>query len=93
MIARRDLLARLAAAAGLVFAPLGAVARAAFGTLPKAALHYRDEPLGEKSCVTCAHFLHAAAPGGADHCTVVAGVVSPHGYCVAWQDRNPTNSC
>lgn len=93
MIARRPLLGGAAAALGLL-APLRARAMPPrWGTVPKAALRYRDHPLGEKSCVGCAHFLHAAAAGGEPHCTVVAGVVKPHGYCVAWQDRHPTNTC
>jgi hypothetical protein len=93
VIARRHLITRAAAAAGLLLAPRVPAARAAFGTLPKAALQYREHPLGEKSCVTCTHFVRAATSGGADHCTVVAGPVSPHGYCLAWAERNPSNSC
>jgi hypothetical protein len=92
MIARRCLLGGAAAACSLF--PLRArAAELRWGSVPKAALRYRDTPLGEKSCVTCAHFLHATAAGGAAHCTVVAGVVQPGGYCIAWQDRNPSNTC
>ena len=92
MIGRRHLLGGVGAVCGLL--PLRArAAESRRGTVPKAALRYRDTPLGEKSCVTCAHFLHAAAAGGAAHCTVVAGVVQPDGYCIAWQDRNPSNTC
>lgn len=70
-----------------------AAAQPAFGTVPKAALRYRDHPLGEKYCADCAHFIRAANPLAADHCTVVAGPVSRRGYCLAWRERNPSNTC
>ncbi|MGC8474856.1 MAG: hypothetical protein ACP5NP_00740 [Acetobacteraceae bacterium] len=93
MIPRRRLLGGAVGALGLLAPPPVRAASPRWGTVPKAALRYRDHPLGEKSCVTCAHFRHAATPGGAAHCTVIAGVVQPDGYCIAWQDRNPSNSC
>lgn len=94
MIARRHVLGGAAGALGLLL-PLcpRAAEQPKPGTVPKADLGYRDHPLGEKSCATCAHFLHAAAPGGEDHCTVVAGPVRPEGYCISWLDANPANSC
>lgn len=92
MINRRSLIGALAAGCVLPFQR--AQARSPkWGTVPKSALAYRDHPLGDKSCATCAHFLRAATPGGADHCSVVAGVVQPNGYCIVWQDRNPPNTC
>ncbi len=72
---------------------LFAAARPAFGTVAKAALSYRDHPLGEKSCAGCAHFIPAVVLGGTNHCTVVAGPVNANGYCVAWRERNPSNTC
>ena len=93
MIVRRHLLGGAVVAFGLLASMAARAAEPRWGTVPKAALRYRDHPLGEKSCVTCAHFLHAGAAGGAAHCTVVAGVVQPNGYCIAWQDRNPSNTC
>ena len=93
MIARRSLIAAAGAVFGLAFGVHGTLAAPQFGTIPRATLRYRDQPLGEKSCVTCGHFISAERADGAPHCSVVAGVVSPHGYCVAWQDRNPSNSC
>ena len=93
MIARRQLLGGTAAAFGLLSPARARAVQPGWGTVPKAALRYRNHPLDEKSCVTCAHFLHAAARGAEDHCTVVAGVVQPDGYCIAWQDSNPTNTC
>lgn len=62
------------------------------GTVPKAALRYRDHPLGEKSCTTCAQVLPGATLSQEHHCRVVAAVVQPAGYYMAWQDRNPSNS-
>ena len=76
MIARRRMVGSLAMALGLLLPLCTRAAQPPLGTVPKAALHYRDQPLGDKSCATCAHFLDAAASGGADHCAVVAGPVS-----------------
>lgn len=92
MIHRRGVIGALALGFGLSFVHAQA-STPKWGTIPKSALAYRDRPLGDKSCATCAHFLRAATPGGADHCSVVAGVVRPEAYCVAWQDRNPSNGC
>jgi hypothetical protein len=94
MIGRRQTMAVALAALGLVPAGRARAAEAAHpGTLPEAAVRYRDHPLGEKSCAKCAHFLHPAVAGEEAHCTVVAGPVAADGYCVAWQDANPSNTC
>lgn len=92
MIGRRCLIGALAAGLALPFRRAGA-APPKWGLVAKSAVSYRDHPLGEKSCAGCTHFLPAAAPGGADHCSVVAGVVQPDGYCIVWQNRNPSNTC
>ena len=94
MIARRQVVGGAAGALGLLLAPrLRAAEPPKPGTVPKTDLSYRDHPLGDKSCATCAHFLRATASGGEDHCTVVAGAVRPEAYCIAWLDANPANSC
>lgn len=94
MITRRRVVGAAGAALALLMPQQRArAAQPKWGAVPKAALGYRDHPLGEKSCTTCAHFLPGATPAQEDHCSVVAGVVQPAGYCVAWQDRNPSNSC
>ena len=41
-------------------------------------VQYQDQPKGEQKCSGCMHF---AAP---DACKVVAGPISPEGWCVMW---------
>lgn len=58
-----------------------------YGSTPKAAVHYQDHPQGGHHCSNCMHFIpgpSATAPG---HCTVVAGSISPHGWCLAWAPK------
>ena len=45
------------------------------GTLPKAEAQYRDSPNGLEHCSICHHFY------GPNMCNIVAGPVSPNGWC------------
>lgn len=75
---------------GLVAAPdllLSRVARADSrhpGDVPKNAVQYQDTPKGNQKCSNCRAFIPGPTPSAKGHCTIVAGKVSPHGWCSAW---------
>lgn len=86
-ISRRDALKRLAVAAGAMAAPILVTGQE---TLPhqakvaKAALQYQDHPNGKQECDDCIHFLRGGTPDSRGACQVVAGSISPHGWCYAF---------
>lgn len=43
--------------------------------IPKRAAHYQLHPNGRQHCAICVHFIPP------DQCSVVAGRISPHGWC------------
>ena len=47
----------------------------------KQAMKYQDKPNGDQKCANCLQF---EAPKS---CKVVAGDVSPNGYCIAWAKK------
>lgn len=61
--------------------------RSEAGKVSKTALGYRDHPYEGHSCSACIYFRpgpNASAPG---NCAVVAGSISPHGYCLAFTPK------
>lgn len=87
--ARRALLRHLAigaaAAASLPLLVRPPPARAATaGTASKSALQYRDTPQGSSACVNCANFLPGESADVPGRCTIVAGEISPQGWCLAY---------
>jgi len=81
-IGRRDMLKRVAlVAAGLAAIPV--VARAG-GTVPKAAMQYQDQPKNGQDCSSCMQFIPGKSAGAMGECKVVAGPISPKGWCVAY---------
>lgn len=83
---RRDVLKRAAlVAAGLAAIPV--VARAA-GTVPKAAMKYQDHPKGDQDCSSCMQFIPGKSPTAMGECKVVAGPISPKGWCVAYVKKS-----
>ncbi|HVA28517.1 MAG TPA: high-potential iron-sulfur protein [Candidatus Baltobacteraceae bacterium] len=82
-LTRRELLSSLIglpALAGLAVAT-GAVAEAKGS---KAQFQYQNHPNGSQACMGCSYFVAgktATAPGT---CRVVAGPISPHGWCTAY---------
>ena len=55
--------------------------------LSKAQVQYRDRPHDGKDCDDCVQFVAGEGPGVAGSCKVVAGVISPHGYCLAFTPK------
>ncbi|MGK9451393.1 high-potential iron-sulfur protein [Acidithiobacillus caldus] len=50
----------------------------------KASVSYQDKPEGKDMCSNCAHFVPGPEPTADGTCKVVAGKISPHGYCYAY---------
>ena len=70
----------------VLFASLAAipVVAAAAGTVAKAAMQYQDHPKGDQDCSNCLQFVPGKAPQAMGECKVVAGPISPKGWCVAY---------
>jgi hypothetical protein len=84
---RRRLLQAAAAAPALAFvAPCRAKADAA---MSKAEVGYQDVPKNGQVCAACVYFLFAPATsaGPASHCAMVAGLISPAGWCEVWAPK------
>lgn len=82
-ISRRDVIrfAVLATAAPLVG---GVVDQAQAAKATKKQMQYQDKPKGKQDCSNCLQFIpgkSAKADGG---CKVVAGSISPNGWCIAY---------
>jgi hypothetical protein len=78
---RRTIIAAAAAAVAsvpLLTAPK--TARAA-GTTPQSAVHYQTHPNGANHCGKCNYFIPGASATGPGQCKVVAGQISPNGWC------------
>ncbi|MDA8421589.1 MAG: twin-arginine translocation signal domain-containing protein [Pseudomonadota bacterium] len=88
-VSRRSLLKGAALLAGVAAVPgLMASKEALAGKAPKAAMQYRDHPNGNKECKICMQFIPGKSPTANGTCNVVAGSISPHGYCIAWAPKS-----
>lgn len=73
-LSRRNLLhATIATAGGAAF--FLSTLEPAAAKMPQKASQYQDKPKGKAMCSNCAHFEPPAA------CGIVAGKISPHGWC------------
>ncbi len=78
--------------AGVLVAPLLFSTQAQAGTsglASKASVGYQDHPNGHDRCSNCEHFIPGPTKTALGSCKVVAGKISPHGYCYAY---NPISS-
>lgn len=57
------------------------------GKVSKAAMAYRNSPHDGHSCSGCVYFQPGASASAAGTCSVVAGSISPHGYCIAFTPK------
>lgn len=57
------------------------------GTVAKSALQYQDHPKGSSACARCANFIPGPKPDASGHCIIVAGDISPRGWCLAYADK------
>ena len=65
---------------------LAVVAEAA-GTVPKAAMKYQDHPHGNQDCSSCMQFIPGKSASAMGQCNVVAGPISPTGWCIAYAKK------
>ena len=57
-------------------------------SLSKAAVGYIDQPNGTEVCGACIWFKPPSPGSTTSHCHLVAGPISPAGWCEAWMRRS-----
>lgn len=79
-LTRRALLGRAASIAGATLASTIVPIKVASAQqkVSKEAMKYQDHPNGTMQCSNCMQFEPPSS------CKVVAGTISPNGYCIAW---------
>ena len=83
---RRNILIGAATLAGLPLLAAAGEARAA-GALPKANAKYQSTPKGAARCDLCTYYIPGASPTAIGQCKVVAGPISPSGWCVLYAPK------
>ncbi len=87
-ISRRSALKRMALISGTAALPALVGSRAAFAAkAPKAAMQYQDTPKNGEDCAACIHFVPGDSPDAMGKCKIVAGDISPKGWCVAYAPK------
>jgi hypothetical protein len=85
---RRRLLRQAAALPVLVALPLlGRSGAARAGTGSRQDFHYQDQPNEGKHCANCVAFTGPPAGQAFGTCSIVAGPISPNGWCMAFTAR------
>ena len=86
---RRDLLKGGATLMGAIAAvPLLRIPAAeAMALASQGAMQYQDKPNGNKECDKCINFIPGKSLTANGSCKVVTGVISPHGYCLAFAPK------
>jgi hypothetical protein len=83
---RRTILIGAATLSGLPLLAAASSAQAA-GTMPKTNAKYQEMPKGAQMCSKCNYFIPGATPKAAGQCKIVAGAISPNGYCVLFAPK------
>ncbi len=81
---RRALLHGAAVAAGAAVLTWIAPQAAAQNKVSKEVMKYQDKPHDGQQCDTCMQYIPGSSATAMGTCKVVAGPVSPHGWCVAY---------
>ena len=82
---RRAVLKSAVLLAGLAAIPLTVEAA---GTASKASMQYQDHPKGNQDCSTCLQFIPGKSASAMGQCNVVAGPISPKGWCIAYAKKS-----
>jgi len=53
----------------------------------QSAVQYQTKPNGDKQCSKCAFFIPGATADATGSCKIVDGVISPSGYCSAFNAK------
>lgn len=78
---RRNILFGAAVLSGVGLLTQAQQAEAA-GTTPQSAVKYQGSPNGANHCGKCKYFLPGANATAVGQCKVVAGQISPNGWCI-----------
>jgi High potential iron-sulfur protein len=62
-------------------------ARADDSKVAQSAVQYQTKPNGDKQCSKCAFFIPGATADANGTCKIVDGVISPNGYCTAFNAK------
>lgn len=81
-VASRKRFILTAAGASVAWIALSKAAKAD-DKVAQSAVQYQDKPNGDKRCAKCQSFIPGAS-GGDGACKIVAGNISPNGYCIAF---------
>ena len=68
-------------------AAFGATATVADAKSSKTALKYQDHPKGTQKCAGCKLFVPGKTAKAMGSCKLVAGSISPNGWCVAYTPK------
>jgi hypothetical protein len=60
----------------------GQATEAAGGKMAQSAAQYQSQPKGDQDCAGCLHFVAQD-----NSCKVVAGQISPQGWCILWAGK------
>jgi hypothetical protein len=83
---RRTILIGAATLSGLPLLAAAGSAQAA-GTMPQTNAKYQLMPKGAQACSNCTYYIPGASAAANGQCKIVAGVISPHGYCVLFAPK------
>jgi len=84
---RRAVLKGAAVLAAVAAATTGPTRALAQGKATKASMQYRDSPNGKQECSNCMQFIPGKTPQAKGTCKVVAGEISPKGWCIAYAPK------
>jgi hypothetical protein len=60
----------------------------AAGVTPKANVQFQTKPSGANQCSKCNYFIPGANPTADGQCKVVAGPITPHGWCILFAPKH-----
>ncbi len=87
-VSRRNFLKGSALLASIaVVSATGAMSNSAYAGVTKASVHYQDTPNGKSECSNCIQFIPGSSAKANGTCKIVDGVISPHGWCVAYSAK------
>jgi hypothetical protein len=89
MLTRRFMIRQsILAVAVATTATLSAWQARAAPMISKRLADYRDQPNAGHECAACCMFI----PGKPAYCTMIDGIISPHGWCKYWH-AGPADTC
>lgn len=86
---RRDLLRRAAGMTAVAAAAVaGAAGSAEAAGMSKASVNYQSKPKDGHQCDGCSLFIPGPTKTAMGKCKVVAGPISPKGWCELWSPKS-----